>query len=176
MTQNFNFNFSEGLHVVTRHTTKLDGIKLYLHEDYPKEEDEQYDFGIVKLNENIGNKVGWASLAALDHDELESMEVNVTGYPLSKTPFSVAFHIPSYNMYTMSGPIKKISKHKIYYDIDTSGGQSGSGVWRMNSEGQIECIGVHTTGGSRLEGNGAVRINQENLSIISEWLSKLGEI
>jgi V8-like Glu-specific endopeptidase len=130
----------------------------------------------VKLNEDIGTEVGWAALNALEHDELESMEVNVTGYPLSKSPLSIAFRIPSYNKYTMNGRITKVSKHKLYHDIDTSGGQSGSCVWRINKDGEIEVVGVHTTGGSKIEGNGAVRINDENIGIIYDWLLKLGEI
>ncbi|HQS83536.1 MAG: hypothetical protein B7Y25_05895 [Alphaproteobacteria bacterium 16-39-46] len=176
MNQSFKFDFRRGVQLVTKYTKKVEGLEIYVHSSYLEEEDENYDFGIVKLGEDTGREVGWASLKSPDHNELESMQVNVTGYPASKSPFNMAFHIPSYNMYTMSGLIKKISKHKIYYDIDTSGGQSGSGVWRINQDKKIECVGVHTTGGSKLEGNGAVRMNQENISIISEWLSKLGEI
>lgn len=176
MNQNFRFDLTQGIHLVTNYAKRVEGLEIYVHSEYLEEEDENYDFGIVKLGEDTGKEIGWASLRAPEHNELESMHVSITGYPASKSPFNMAFSIPSYNMYTMSGPIKKISKHKIYYNVDTSGGQSGSGVWRINQEGKVECVGVHTTGGTKIEGNGAVRINQENYAIILEWLSRLGEI
>lgn len=74
----------------------------------------------------------------------------------------------------MQGPIVLPRKHKIYYHIDTSGGQSGSGVWILNPEEIVQCLAVHTTGRApREEGNGAVRINEENYGIITDWLKAL---
>lgn len=74
-------------------------------------------------------------------------------------------------MYTMHGPIVTVKKNKFYYHIDTSGGQSGSGVL---IEGDFQksinsCIGVHVTGCAE-EGNGAIRINKEKSLSIEEWI------
>ena len=94
--------------------------------------------------------------------------------PISAVSYGL-FRVGSYNMYTMEGPIKTITPHRIFYPIDTSGGQSGSGVWIVNQEGLVECVGVHTTG-DKILGNGAVRINEENFNVLLEWFSKFGQI
>ena len=75
-------------------------------------------------------------------------------------------------MYTMKGQIVSVKKHKIYYDLDTSGGQSGSAVWAPDINGMPECLAIHTTGKSpRVEGNGAVRINEENFDILKDLVN-----
>ena len=68
----------------------------------------------------------------------------------------------------MSGAIKVVHRNRFYYDIDTSAGQSGSGVYVVDNN-IIDCLGIHTTG-SPVEGNGATRINEEKLNIIKEWV------
>ncbi len=71
----------------------------------------------------------------------------------------------------MEGQIVSLKKHKMYYHIDTSGGQSGAGVFLLNN-GIADCIAIHTTGKSpREEGNGAIRINEENFNIITDWMN-----
>ena len=75
-------------------------------------------------------------------------------------------------MYTMEGAVELVKKHKFYYKLDTSGGQSGSGVWTLDKNGNVLCVGIHVTG-SKLEGNGAVRVNEENLETITYWLDMM---
>lgn len=78
-------------------------------------------------------------------------------------------------MYTMEGPIKVVTAKRLFYVVDTSGGQSGSGVWVTNPDGLVECIGIHTTG-DKLLGNGATRITEENFNLIRDWLARFGQI
>lgn len=137
--------------------------------------DENYDFAVAKISQNLGQQLGWARLIALTDEELKQQDVTVTGYPGIQDVVGTVLNRPSYHMYTMKGPIVFVRKHKIYYHIDTSGGQSGAGVCRDNTRDSIvECIGIHTTGrGPKEEGNGGVRITQENLEIIKDWLRTL---
>lgn len=115
--------------------------------------------------------MGWASLRVYDDQGLKQKIVNISGYPGTKGFFNNLLSLPSYEMYTMEGQIVSAKKHKIYYHLDTSGGQSGSGVWVLNN-GILECLGIHTTGKSpREEGNGAVRINEENFHSIIDWMN-----
>lgn len=152
-----------------RYTYKLNPSKFIVHPQY-LQRDENYDFGVIKLEENIGLEAGWASLKVCDDVVLEKETINVSGYPADKGFLNILRNVPSYNMYTMTGPIAKVTKNKIYYRIDTSEGQSGAGVWVLNPEGIVECLGVHVTG-HKLEGNGAIRITEENLELVKEWLS-----
>lgn len=147
--------------------------KFIVHPEY-LENDENYDFAVAKLNEDVGHDLGWASLSVLKEEELKGKLVNGTGYPGTKGFFRTMLNLPSYHMYSMDGPIVSARKHKVYYHVDTSGGQSGSGAWVLDADEIVKCIAIHTTGKSpKEEGNGAVRINQENFGIIIDWMKKL---
>lgn len=145
---------------------------FFVHPKYPDDENYGYDIGIVKVKDDFGKLYGAASLVAYDIHALHKMRVNVAGYPGSKRFHEILFGRPSHDLYTMEGPIQSVNDHKVFYDIDTSGGQSGAGVLVRGKDDILECVGVHTTG-SKVEGNGAVRINQENGEILKEWLDKL---
>lgn len=137
-----------------------------VHTEYMSN-DENYDFGILKLEENVGLKNGWVSLVVSEDKDLDLKIVNVTGYPLRKG-FGPQV---SKDMFTMEGPVTSVKKHKIHYRIDTSGGQSGAGFWQLDENKIVECYGVHVTG-SKEEGNGAIRMNSENFNVIKGWLEK----
>lgn len=130
-----------------------------------------YDYGLLKLDDNIGSKIGYASLVVVDDTELTDAVVNVTGYPGYVGAFRHLMKRAVFSMYTASGQIKFVDNSMIRYQIDTSGGQSGSGVWVLNENNVVECCGIHVTG-SKLEGNGAIRINEENFEVIQNWLKE----
>lgn len=148
-------------------------LKAPVHPKY-LQNDSLYDYGLVQLDTDIGAKVGYASLVAPPDAELDDQTVNVTGYPGYVGAFRHLMKRDTFAMYTSSGPIKFVDNHMIRYRryrIDTSGGQSGSGVWVLNKNDIVECCGVHVTG-SKLEGNGAIRINEENFEAIQSWLKE----
>lgn len=122
---------------------------------------------IVLENEKIGHETGWARLRVFDDDQLlEGLNVDITGYPYDKFDLQGNPY-----MYTMSGPVKVATPNRFYYHVDTSGGQSGSGVCVLDAiSGNIDCLGIHTTG-SNVEGNGATRITQEKFSKIGKWVT-----
>ncbi|MBA3814806.1 MAG: trypsin-like serine protease [Alphaproteobacteria bacterium] len=143
--------------------------QFIVHPEYVKN-DENFDFSLINLKDDIGNKLGWASIKVFDDKELDKKRVNISGYPGTKGFFNTLLDRPSYRMYTMEGTILSVKKHKIYYDVDTSGGQSGSAVWALDLNGIPQCLAIHTTGkSSRVEGNGAVRMNEENFNILMDW-------
>lgn len=158
---------------------EVQALDFFVHPRYLEGHTLDYDFGLVKLDVPVGKTAGWASVRAYEESQLSKLKVNITGYPAIKNPMSAISYgllrTGSYNMYTMEGPIKAITVNRIFYLIDTSGGQSGSGVWVTNPEGIIECVGIHTTG-DKILGNGAIRINEENFEVILEWLTKFGQV
>ena len=147
---------------------KLFAEHLIVHPSYHKNEDTDSDLGMIVLGDkNIGKETGWARLKILDDTHLlQGLNVDITGYPRDKF-----VGVDPY-MYTMNGPVKVVHHNRFYYDIDTSGGQSGSGVCTTDVVGGdiIDCLGIHTTG-SRVEGNGATRFNTEKLSKIKKWVT-----
>ncbi len=135
---------------------------LIVHPQYQKAQDQVHDMGLVILRHNIGEKIGWVGIRALQDHEISGQKVRVTGYP--------GEIIPPF-MYYMEGPVCRITSDTIHYHVDTTPGQSGSGVTIVSDE-EHECIGVHVRGYNEnpINGNEATRITKEKFN----WLKALG--
>ncbi len=108
--------------------------------------DPEYDYGAIILpNNTLGNTVGWFGFANLPDAQLQNLFVNTAGYPGDK-PFGT--------LWFNAGAITQVTSRRLYYMIDTAGGQSGSAVWRYLN-GQRHAVGIHGYGGCP---NKAVRI------------------
>jgi len=117
----------------------------------------EFDYGGILLpNSTLGNRVGWFGVANLPDAELNGLLVNTAGYPGDK-PFGTQWF--------MSDKLTRVTPRKLYYQIDTYGGQSGSAVWRLKS-GQRQAVGVHAYGGCP---NSATRINADVFNNIVAW-------
>ncbi len=145
---------------------------FYVHPKYIESENSDYDMGIVRIEKPFGKTYGSMSLSIYDTKDLVGMFVNVTGYPAQKKFHEILFDRLSNHMYTMKGAIRSITDHQMHYEVDTSGGQSGSAVWIDNQNNSADCIAVHTHG-NKIDGNGAVRITNESGETLKEWLLKL---
>lgn len=84
----------------------------------------------------------------------------ISGYPADKA---------GYYQWRMSGSIVSINTYKLYYYIDTYGGQSGAPVYQVYNSKCCYGVGVHAYGGST---NSATRINSGVLTNINAWRSK----
>jgi V8-like Glu-specific endopeptidase len=121
--------------------------------------DRDYDYAVIILpnNKKLGNSVGWMGLGNLAFFSLMGLNVNNSGYPGDK----------SYGtQWWNSNNILAVSGRRLYYRIDTMGGQSGSPVWRFK-DGLRHIVGIHTTGGSPF--NGATRINDDVFDNLVKW-------
>ena len=146
----------------------MKAVKIFTFEDWIDKGDSNFDIALITLSSSIGLQTGWCGLLCLERDDLIQEEVRITGYPGDK-----GFN----QMWTMSHVIKRVEPEKIFYDIDTYGGQSGSGIW-INKWGNPYVIGIHTLGeGGKYEGNSGVRLSQGKfVQVISEWISKTRDI
>ena len=119
--------------------------------------DSNCDYAVIHLPDNsLGKQVGWLELADLPDSSLLGRRVNISGYPADKLIGTQWDH---------GGTITSVEKQKIYYDIDTSGGQSGSPVYYC-LDGQYYVVGIHAYG-DRL--NSATRIRPEVIDNIRLW-------
>ncbi len=141
--------------------------EIFLHPKWYKEYDDHYDLGMVVLEDDLGDKLGWAEMHAPTEEEILKSPLRISGYPYEKQKENEPY------MYTMHGVAQSVKPHKFYYDIDTSAGQSGSGVCLEDGKNFPTSIGVHVTG-CQVEGNSAVRFDKEKLEIIKKWI-KLAE-
>jgi V8-like Glu-specific endopeptidase len=127
-----------------------------------------YDYGAILLPENCayGDQLGWFGYQVRDDDNLKSVTVNISGYP-GELPQGTL--IPG-RQWFLSGPVKTAETFEFEYDIDTTGGQSGSPVWIMLDDGVRYGVGIHTDGSSA--GNSATRITQEVFDNVTNWIKE----
>lgn len=131
--------------------------------------DPDFDIGCIHLEEPLGEQVGWFAIGSLTPDELESHMVNISGYPGDRGAGTEQwFHV---------NRVLSVGERRIFYDVDTMGGQSGSPVWIHEKEGAPPvAVGIHAygTGGTPFDlgilANSAPRIIPEVFEQIQSWV------
>lgn len=134
-------------------------------------QDPDFDYAAIHLNEDLGAAVGSFSVAALLDADLQNRLVNVSGYPL----------VPGEgkSQYFHANRVKALTPRRLFYDMDTYGGQSGSPVWAYMDDSDVPVVvGVHAYGvggvpvGLNVVANSGPRILPEVLEVIREWLQR----
>jgi V8-like Glu-specific endopeptidase len=118
--------------------------------------DPEYDYGAIVLPNRIGDTLGYFGFAALSDGDLQNLTVNTAGYPGDK-PFGTQWFT--------AGAISQVTARRLFYMLDTFGGQSGSAVWRLQG-GQRHGVGIHGYGGCP---NKAVRITGPVFNNMLAW-------
>lgn len=134
-------------------------------------EDADFDIGCIHLEEPIGDTVGWFAIGALPEDELTGFLINVSGYPGDRGN--------GREQYFHKNRILRVTDRRIFYDVDTFGGQSGAPAWiypDASSDVPL-AVGIHAygTGGTPtslgITANSAPRIIPEVFDLIQSWIS-----
>jgi V8-like Glu-specific endopeptidase len=68
----------------------------------------------------------------------------------------------------MARRIASVGARKVFYDIDTAGGQSGSAVYRIK-DGKRFAVGIHAYGVGSGQFNSATRINRPVFDNLQTW-------
>lgn len=115
------------------------------------------DLALLILDKPIGYLTGWCKMTCHQNmTDLVTKTVEVTGYPWQYGD----------TIFTHAGVLIEFNKNKLYYDADTSKGQSGSPVWIEDQNG-ISIIGIHRrNAGSRKNLNRGVWLSEDRLKII----------
>ena len=147
-------------------STKFSSIDRWVNN-----EDPDFDIGCIHLSEPLGERVGWFAVAALPPDELEGYLVNVSGYPGDRGMGTEQYH--------HKNRVLRVTERRVFYDVDTFGGQSGAPVWIYEADDSPPvAIGIHAYGvggaPSGLEANSAPRIIPEVLEQIRNWVEADG--
>lgn len=100
--------------------------------------DENFDYGAIIIPTNLGNTTGWFGFGVYSDADLVASTGNITGYPGDK---------PSGTQWYDAHKIASVNSRKVYYDIDTFGGQSGSAVYRIINGGRYG-VAIHAYGGA----------------------------
>jgi glutamyl endopeptidase len=136
-------------------------------------EDPDFDVGCIHLEESVGRKVGWFAVGALTPPELEKYLVNISGYPGDRGAGAEQYH--------HRNRIVHVSDRRVFYEVDTFGGQSGAPVWIHEDESSPPlAIGIHAYGAAPIPttsatlANSAPRITPEVLEQIEAWVEQDG--
>lgn len=126
---------------------------------WTQNKDSNYDYGAIILPASaaFGNMLGFFGFASLSDATLMSKFLNISGYPGDKGHIDQWYHgrTPS-----------SLTGQKIFYTIDTAGGQSGAPIWYVDGNNRT-VVGIHTNGASTA--NSGTRINSGVFSMISNW-------
>jgi glutamyl endopeptidase len=125
----------------------------------------EFDYGAIRLDKDAGSETGWFGMTVFDKPTLRKLTVRVTGYPADK---------PYKTMWTMAGPLRRVTALRLFYDIDTYAGQSGSPIYDTTvSRACSYCVvGIHgygVGGDPRARFNSGVRITHAVLDNFVAW-------
>jgi V8-like Glu-specific endopeptidase len=79
--------------------------------------DENFDYGAIIIPTNLGNTTGWFGFGVYADANLVNAVGNIAGYPGDQ---------PSGTCWYDAHRIASVNARKVYYDIDTFGGQTGA--------------------------------------------------
>jgi glutamyl endopeptidase len=119
--------------------------------------DQNFDYGAIIIPTNLGNDTGWFGFGVYSDADLLASVGNISGYPGDK---------PSGTQWYDARRIAAVNSRKVYYDIDTAGGQSGSAVYRIINGGRYG-VAIHAYGGATT--NSGTRIIQPVYDNMVAW-------
>jgi glutamyl endopeptidase len=119
--------------------------------------DETYDYGAIIIPSELGNTVGWFGFGVYSDADLKASFANISGYPGDK---------PSGTQWYDAHKVDSVGPRKVYYDIDTFGGQSGSAAYRIINGGRYG-VAVHAYGGATT--NSGTRITSPMFNNMVAW-------
>lgn len=119
--------------------------------------DQNQDYGAILLDQPFGQNTGWFGYGVFDDNKLVGVEAHVAGYPGDK---------PSGTIWHHALPISQVTEPKVFYAIDTAGGQSGAAVYLLEN-GLPIAVAVHAYGGAT--SNSGTRINPAVYQNLRQW-------
>jgi len=142
-------------------------------DDWTERQDPDFDVAVIRLEEPIGDATGTFAFASLPKAELKNARVNISGYPADRGYGE--------EQYFHADQVTSVGPHRVFYQVDTYGGQSGAPVWTYRGDDRTNPIQVaihaYGVGGATTASgaaNSAPRITPELLRQIKAWLAEDG--
>lgn len=136
-------------------------VNMHIHPRWATNRDGAWDLAALTMRDGaLGALAGYFDVGVFPDNVLSMHMVNNAGFPFENSK-------PYGTMWSGFGRIEHVSEDHLYYQIDTSEGQSGSPIFHYDSVSQRRIVlGVHT---SYIEFNRAVRIS----SPVLQWINNL---
>jgi glutamyl endopeptidase len=116
-----------------------------------------HDYGAIILDAPLDPIAVPFGFGVYTDAELLAVTANISGYPDDKTSGTQWFH---------SKKLANVNASKVFYAVDTAGGQSGSPVWRIINRRRF-AFAIHAYGGSST--NSGTRITQAVHDNLMAW-------
>ena len=127
---------------------------------------DQYDFAGLKMDCSVGLTTGWFGFRSI-HSTVDGLTCTVTGYPGDAYLSDGVTPIPPGTMWRGPGHLRGEDADFVYYDNDTSGGDSGAPVYRyFNDAGEYLVLAVHT---HYFGWNIGTRFTEDRMNIVASW-------
>lgn len=133
--------------------------------------DPDFDIGCIQLDEPLGDTVGWFGFGTVPPAELRDHMVNISGYPGDRGAGT--------EQYFHANRVLHVGERRVFYDVDTFGGQSGAPVWihdTPTSPPLVVAIHAYGTGGTPFDlgirANSAPRIIPEVFDQLVAWIAE----
>jgi glutamyl endopeptidase len=133
-------------------------------------QDADFDIAAIHLDNDVFPASEVFHVGALPDAELQDYLVNVSGYPASPGGGT--------ELYWAKNRIRAVTPRRIFYDVDTSGGQSGGPAYIFADENSRPIVvGIHAYGEGgtpaslNLRVNSAPRIIPEVVTQIQQWIT-----
>jgi glutamyl endopeptidase len=138
--------------------------------------EQDFDYGAIQLSQPIGDDLGWFATASPPDEQVVNKGVRVSGYPGDKpSPWSQA---AGTEQWFHTNPVVRATPRRLFYTVDTYGGQSGAPVYLAQAEGESidpVVVGVHAYGAEATVAglaNSAPRIAPDVFQVIKGWIEE----
>ncbi|MGX9571524.1 trypsin-like serine peptidase [Mesorhizobium sp. f-mel] len=119
---------------------------------WTEKQDADYDIAAIHLDADLFPATEAFRVGALPDEELQDYLINVSGYPASPGGGT--------ELYWAKNRIRAVTTRRIFYDVDTSGGQSGGPAYVFPDENAHPVVvGIHAYGEGGTPGSIAMRVN-----------------
>lgn len=135
--------------------------RFYSVTGYTNSGNHEFDYGAIVLNSPVGNRTGWLGYGAYSDSTLTRSYGNLSGYPGDRGGGAEQWY--------GARRIHSVGSRKLYYEIDTFGGQSGAAVYQISANGRRYAMGVHAYGTGGNPRNSATRITRPAFDNILAW-------
>lgn len=135
---------------------------LRVHERWLQDGDLDFDFGAIILppDQPLGKKVGFIRPRSFVDQQLNGAFSTLAGYP---------DNVPEGTQWFETNPIRRVEGSRLFYDIFTIEGQSGSPLFFANNTEQVACA-IHNLGDAPF--NSGVRITQSVIDQFNSWIAE----
>lgn len=132
---------------------------MRVHDRWQLEGNLDFDYGVMLLppNQALGSKVGFFNVANFPDQALNGASPTLSGYP---------DNVPEGTQWFETNPIRQVAPARLFYDIFTFSGQSGSPVFFADNTQQTACA-IHNFGNVPL--NSGVRITADVIAQLNAW-------